>query len=590
LDHLEYLAAGIYYSTYMDHCTAKRVSPDAGSSKKIRLNRGKSGVAFIDIIIVIIFMVLIFIVGSFFYRWVSDPDDFFVAGRKLTPFILAAVITATNVNLYSFVGQAGIAYKHGIAILWQTWTGNMALVFSGLFIIPIMRRLRVRTVPEFLELRYNKTVRSLVGILWVFRLAFWLGVVLYTAVIAAQAITGISSYIFWLFVFAVVAILYTMLGGMWSVAFTDVIQFVFMLGGALIVLPLAMSAVGWMPGLMEKLPEMTFVLVRETGTYNWKFILAIFLLGIEWASVDQGLLQRAFGAENTRTVAKGLVLAGIITTPFALLWNLPGLAAAVLYPGLHNADQAIPLLISNLLPPVILGLVVCGLISSQLSTISGNLNGVATLFTNDIYQSWIKRKSGSKETLFIARIMTLIIGLLMIIFALWVPQKGAVEAYLTIIAVMDMPLFIVGIFYGLLWKRCTASGAIIGYLAGALAGIMGQFILNYDFNITTFISAGTALLVAPLVSLLTRPVSKDKIDNIWQAKHTSPEEKSSGDIYHIVPRTKMGKLSLAIYLSGVILFIGGIVSGSGGWSYASVIAVIGMIIYFSGGYIRVNTN
>ncbi|NIX57876.1 MAG: hypothetical protein GWN14_18600, partial [candidate division Zixibacteria bacterium] len=176
-----------------------------------------------------------------------------------------------------FVGQAGIAYKHGISILWQTWTGNMALVFSGLFIIPIMRRLRIRTVPEFLEFRYNKGVRTLVGFLWVFRLAFWLGVVLYTAVVAAQAITGIDSFVFWIFVFAVIAIIYTMLGGMWSVAFTDVMQFVFMLGGALVVLPLAMSAVGWMPGLIEKLPEHSLILVRETGQYNWKFVLAIFL-------------------------------------------------------------------------------------------------------------------------------------------------------------------------------------------------------------------------------------------------------------------------------------------------------------------------
>ncbi|MCF7827070.1 MAG: sodium:solute symporter family protein, partial [Candidatus Marinimicrobia bacterium] len=395
--------------------------------------------AVIDIVIVLVFLGLTFVVGSFFYKWVGDPDDFMVAGRKLTPFILAAVIAATNVNLYSFIGQAGVAYKHGIAILWQTWTGNMAIVFSGLFIIPIMRRLRVKTIPEFLERRYDKRVRTLVGVLWIFRLAFWLGVVLYTAVVAAQAITGIESFAFWIFVFAIVAIVYTVLGGMWAIAFTDVIQFVFMLVGALIVLPMAMAAVGWMPGLIDKLPEHALTLVREEGTYNWKFILAIFLLGIQWASVDQGLLQRAFGAESTRTVAKGLVLAGIITTPFALLWNLPGLAAAVLYPGLENADQAIPILLADMLPSVVLGLVLCGLISSQLSTISGNLNGVATLFTNDIYESLRSRKATNKEVLMIARIMTGIVGIFMIGFAFLVPMLGgAVEAYLTVIGIMDM--------------------------------------------------------------------------------------------------------------------------------------------------------
>src|SRR5262245_40630163 len=294
----------------------------------------------VDYIIVFSFLGLTFFVGSIFYRWVGEPDDFYLAGRKLTPFILAAVLTATNVNLYSFVGQAGIVYKHGISIIWQTWTGNMALVFAGLLVIPIFRRLRIRTIPEFLEQRYARGVRVMVAVLWVFRLTFWLGVVLYVAVVAAQAITEVHSFTFWVCVFGVVAMVYTMLGGMWSVAFTDVMQFVIMLAGALIVLPLSMSAVGWFPALAGTLPSGALDLIPRAGDYDWKFILAIFLLGIEWACVDQGMLQRAFGAESTRTVAKGLVLAGIATTPFALLWNLPGLPASRLYPGLENPDSA----------------------------------------------------------------------------------------------------------------------------------------------------------------------------------------------------------------------------------------------------------
>ena len=293
---------------------------------------------FADYFIVLVFLVAMFFVGSVFYKWIGNADDFYLAGRNLSPFILAAVIAATNINMYSFIGQAGIAYKEGIPIVWQTWTGDMALVISGLFVIPIFRRLRIRTIPEFLQLRYSKGVRTFVAFIWMFRLAFWLGVVLYTAVIAAQIITGLHSFTAWVLIFSVVVIIYTMLGGMWSVAFTDVVQFVLMLGGALILLPLAMSYIGWWPGLAAKLPEGALTLVKQSGTYDWKFILAIFLLGIEWACVDQGLLQRAFGADSTRSVAKGLVLAGIITTPFALLWNLPGLAARVIFPALANQD------------------------------------------------------------------------------------------------------------------------------------------------------------------------------------------------------------------------------------------------------------
>ena len=546
----------------------------------------------IDYIIVISFIVGMFYVGSIFYRWVGTSDDFYLAGRKLTPFILAAVLAATNVNLYSFVGQAGVAYKEGIPIIWQTWTGNMAMVLSGLFVIPIFRRLRIRTIPEFLELRYSRGVRTFVAILWIFRLAFWLGVVLYTAVIAAQTITGFQLFTGWVLIFSVVVIVYTMLGGMWSVALTDVIQFVLMLGGALILLPMAMSAIGWWPQMEAQLPEGSLTLVKQTGTYNWKFILAIFLLGIEWACVDQGLLQRSFGADSTKTVAKSLVLAGIITTPFALLWNIPGLIARVMFPGLENADSAVPMLIANVIPSIILGLIVVGLISSQLSTISGNLNGVATIFTSDIYKNVLKRKATDKDTLRVARIITIVTGILMIFFSYWVPiLGGAVDAYLTIIAIMDMPLFIIAVVYGLLWKRVNWKGAISGYLAGAIMGVIGQFIIGYDFNTTTFITAGVTLIITPMISLLTKDDSDTaKLSSIWKAKKISDEELENNDIFNIIPRTVKGRLSLTVLFFGLFIFLIGVIMGSSGTAAASIIAVGGMVIYFAGGLFRAYTD
>jgi SSS family solute:Na+ symporter len=544
-----------------------------------------------DYLIVFVFLIGMFYVGSIFYKWVGNSDDYYLAGRNLTPFILAAVIAATNVNLYSFVGQAGIAYQHGIPIIWQTWTGNMALVISGLFVIPIFRRLRIRTIPEFLELRYSKGVRTFVASLWIFRLAFWLGVVLYTAVIAAQIITGLHSFTAWVLIFSVVVIIYTMLGGMWSVAFTDVIQFVLMLGGALILLPLAMSYIGWWPGMAAKLPEGSLNLVQQTGTYSWRFVLAIFLLGIEWACVDQGLLQRAFGAESTRTVAKGLVLAGIITTPFALLWNLPGLAARVIFPNLANADAAVPLLISHLIPNIVLGLIVVGLLSSQLSTISGNLNGVATIFASDIYENVFNRKATDKDVIFVARLLTAVTGTVMILFAYWVPVLGgAVNAYLTIIAIMDMPLFVIAILYGLLWKRANWQGAIGGYIAGAFSGILGEYFYHLDFNLTTFISAGTALLITPIISLLTKNDESLGLPLIWKAKQISDEETESQDVFNILPKTFKGKISLGIFIFGLLIFLVGILMGSNGIEVASVVSVTGMIIYFAGGLLRTYTN
>ena len=187
-----------------------------------------------------------------------------------------------------------------------------------------------------------------------------------------------------------------------------------------------------------------------------------------------------------------------------------------------------------------------------------------------------------------ARFITFLVGLFMIGFAFLVPKMGgAVEAYLTIIGIMDMPLFIVGILYGLLWKRATSAGAIWGYLSGAVAGIIGKFYYQFDFNLTTFLSAGVALIVMPLVSYLSRPESREKIERVWKARKISEEEQKTGHIYNIIPRSAKGKLSFSVYLLGLLIFLAGVISGSSGWQYASHVAVLGMIIYFAGGYLKI---
>ncbi len=503
----------------------------------------------IDYFIVLLFLTGIFWFGSSFYKWIQNPDDFYVAGRRLTPFILAATLTATNISLYSFVGVSGTAYKHGISIIWQTWTGNMALVLAGLFILPIMRRLKIRTIPELLELRYNGVVRFLVSILWVFRLAFWLGIVLYAGVSAAQQITGIESFTFWVILFAIIVIVYTMLGGMWSIVFTDALQFLLMMLSVLIILPLSMYAVGWWPGLVAKVQPGHLDLITQSGKYNWKFVVAIWFLGIQWACLDQGLLQRVFSAKSTKVVVKGMVWSGIITTPFAFLWITPGLVASVLYPGLEKPEFAVPMIILQLVPMIILGFIVCGLLASQMSTIDSNLGSAATLFTNDIYSRFLKRKASDKEILRVIRITTIVTGLIMVAVSYLVPYLGGtVDAYLTIISIMDMPLFVIAVVYGLFWKRATWQGAVSGYLGGAITGAIMRFAFMVDISTVTFVSGGVALLICPLVSLFTRANISSSMEKVFNAKKNSNEEIENGDIFNILPETNHGKMSCLFFL------------------------------------------
>jgi SSS family solute:Na+ symporter len=541
----------------------------------------------IDYIIVLLFLVGIFWFGSSFYKWIKNPDDLYVAGRRLTPFILAATLTATNISLYSFVGVSGTAYKHGISIIWQTWTGNMALVLAGLFILPIMRRLKVRTIPELLELRYNGIVRFLVSVLWVFRLAFWLGIVLYAGVSAAQQITGIESFTFWVFIFAIIVIIYTMAGGMWSIVFTDAVQFILMMLAVLIILPVSMNAVGWWPGLVEKIQPAHLDLITQNGSYNWKFVIAIWFLGIQWACLDQGLLQRTFSARNTRVVVKGMVWSGIITTPFAFLWVTPGLSASILYPGLDKPEFAVPMIIVQHIPMIILGFIVCGLLASQMSTLDSNLGSAATLFSNDIYSRFLKRKATPKEIIRVIRLATIVTGIIMVAVTYLVPYLGGtVDAYLTIISIMDMPLFVIAVVYGLFWKRATWQGAVSGYLGGAILGAILRFAFQVDVSTVTFASGGLALIICPLVSMMTKAKFSDSMEKVFQAKKISSEEIESGDIFHIIPETIKGKMSILILIAGLIVFFTGVIMGSQDLQYSSHTAVAGMIIFFAGGFLR----
>ncbi len=545
----------------------------------------------IDLVILILFLTFLFIFGSIFFKWIEKPDDYFVAGRLLPPFILAAALTATNVNLYSFIGQAGKAYEQGISIVWHTWTGNMALVAAGLFVLPILRRLEIRTIPEFLEIRYGRPMRLLIASLWIIRLSFWLGIVLYTGATAAIIIThsGQESYLLWALIFSVITIIYTTAGGMWSVALTDTLQFSLMLLGALVFFPLIMNAAGGFKGIIRNLPPGHLELVPQSGQLNWAFILAIFLLGLQWACTDQGMLQRAFSGRDVRAVAKGLVLSGIQTTPFALLWYLPGLAARVINPEIKVADAVIPEMLVRFVPTGIFGLILCGLLSAQMSTISSNINSTATLFTSDIYARLKRTPPSPKATLLIARFITVLIGSLMIIFSLYARQLGAVNAYLLIIGIMDMPLFVIAIIYGLFWSRTTITAAFAGYLSGALMGALSVFYLFAQHpnrtTIATFVSAATALIITPLITYFDRGKPKSMI--IREAFKPSPEEMTSGRPFYLFPQSKKGRIALFIFFLSLVIFIVGILLGGLGFNkIATYLSLGSMIVYFLSGLVR----
>jgi SSS family solute:Na+ symporter len=593
----------------------------------------------IDYSIIAIFVLAMAAAGLTISKLIRDADDFFVAGRELTPFVLCATITATNLSILHFVSFSGTAYQNGVSIIWQNWTGCMTIVLSGMFVLPIMRRLRIRSIPEFLQLRYSKPLRILAAGFWAIRLCMYLGVILYVAATAAIIITGFDHFVGWLFIFSVLSILYSVIGGAWAIAIMDSVQFCIMLAGAMIILPAAAWAVGGFPNLIHWLHSNPQTMDRTTfvpanGEYNWVFILAITLLSCKWATIDQAILQRAFGARNPRAGARGMVLAGLITAPLGLFYILPGLAITKLHPGLTNPDSAMPWFLANELPAIgrgLLGFVLCGLLAAQVSTITSDINSVATLFTSDVYRNLRRTEPTQKQLLLIVRLSSLVCGAIMLVAAIITRQAGvgAVRANLFVVGILDMPLFVITIVYGLCWKRTNWQGATAGFVAGGLAGLLCYFLIkpaNFESTIhpamlaiskslgdqvaqlhaylkhlerwvpslAPLASTTIALVVTPIVSLLFKANVLDSHAQIWKAADVEGDVGPDAnpidgerDTFHLVPRSARGRAGMALAILGFLMFLAGVTSGIWAWSAASAVAVIGMISVFVGGLVRV---
>jgi len=461
-----------------------------------------TSLSWIDLTIIVCFFTAIVWIGSYFHKWIRKPEDFYVAGRQLTPFILAATLAATNCSLYNFQSYVGYAYREGISIVWHEWTGMMALVFAGVFVIPIFRRMRIATIPEFLGRRYGPSLRVLVAILWSLRFGVMLGGILYLSAQIACVVGGYDdtgpAYHVFIFIFGIITVAYTMAGGMWAVALTDVIQFVFLLGGSLVMIPLIMHTVGYWQGMEQTLSERGYQdllqLIPRDGFWNWKGAIGIWLLGMQWACTDQTLLQRAFSSINVKAVAQAMVYAGIIMVPFAFIIPMPGIAASIqvsqgIMPAFLEQDNALPMVLASGLVPVgLLGLILCGLLASQLSSIDSSLSSASTLVTLDIICLFRKKKLTDRQTLIVLRLMLLLLGVIMILTSyLAKAAQSAVDFYIGLISVVDMPLFVVAIIFGLLWKRATPAGAIAGYAVGMTLGLALQFHNHLGSAVTSFV-------------------------------------------------------------------------------------------------------
>ncbi len=460
----------------------------------------------IDIGVIAIYFIAVMGIGLYVARGTKTGEDLFLGGRSFGWGLIGLSLFASNISTSTIIGLSGAAYSSGIVQSVYEWMTGIPLIIAALIFIPLYLKSKITTIPEFLELRFDRRSRTFFSAITIFTsIVVDTAGGLYAGAIVLQAF--FPNLIIWqtCLVLAVVAGLYTAFGGLKAVVYTDAIQAIILIVGCSILSYMLFAKLdfSW-ENVLAAAPEGHLSIIRpaDDTSLPWPgLIMAVPILGFWYWTTNQYIVQRILGAKNIQNARWGVILASFLKIIPLFIMVIPGTMAIGLFPGLENPDQVFPTTVMNVLPVGLVGLVLAGLISAIMSSVDSTLNSASTLVVIDFVK--VKKPDlTEKEILQYGRITTI---LLMIIAAVWAPlivNFGGIWVYLqqmfSIIVSPVAVLFLVGVFY----KRGNADGAfwtlILGTLGGALLFILGQieiWPLHYTYNVGIMIVISSILFI-----------------------------------------------------------------------------------------------
>ena len=415
----------------------------------------------IDLTIIAVYILLILSVGWLGLIRAKTREDYLVAGRRLGPLFYTSTMAATVLGGASTIGSIGLGYRFGLSGLWLAACLGLGLIGLSLFLAGPLIRLKLFTVTQLLEMRYRPAVR----------LAGSATMLVYDLMVAVTSTIAMGTILQTLlhipFGYAIllsgsVVVIYSVLGGMWSLTMTDVIQFAIMTGGLLfIMLPLSIGRAGGWQQMHAVLPAHYFDL---TGI-GWPTIITYFLIYFLGMFIGQDIWQRVFTARNPRIARWGGVSAGVYCILYGTGGALIGMAGRVFLPELSNPDQTFAAIVQQALPVGVRGLVVAAALSALMSTASACLLAASTIGVYDLYAHVVGKEKCHIRT---DRIAALIAGIAMIIIASLVSD---VIAALTLAYNLLVGMLLVPLIGAISWRRASSNGAIAAIIAGGVTVI-----------------------------------------------------------------------------------------------------------------------
>ncbi|MFC7441323.1 sodium:solute symporter [Laceyella putida] len=442
----------------------------------------------LDMAILMLYFLIMVVIGIIGSRKVGSKEEYALAGRNLGLVIYCSCLVAVIIGGAATIGTAKLGYQFGISGVWLVVMLGIGIMLLGLIFGNYFSKLRITTISEFLGQRYNEQTRFFSAIVSI----------IYTLMVTVTQIIGMGAIIHailgWdmtlsMLVGGGVALFYTMLGGMWSVTMTDVVQFIVMTVGIFaVMLPLSLSHVGGMQALMNHVPATHW----QLSAIGFKQIFQYFLLYCLGMVVSQDILQRVFTAKNARVSKQGAIFAGVYSIAWAIALSLIGMCAALLLPRLDNPQNAFASLADMILPPGLLGLVLAAVCAALMSNASGSLLASSTLLIQDILKpTWMKDWE-ERKLLLLSKGVTLLIGLIAMVFAIRI--QDVLVALDIAYAILSGAIFI-PIVLGILWKGVTAKAGFYAVIAGTIVVIGGLIIEGPTSTNAIMYGMGAGLLV-----------------------------------------------------------------------------------------------
>ena len=466
------------------------------------------------VVIFTVYMLLVFALGIFLSRWVKSEGDFWVAGRSLNGFVGGCSIAATQISAGSVIGSVGLWYGIGWAWVWVWPLISVGYIVAVELIGPRMQRLNYYTIPDYLEARFGSNIPRAIAAIVI--------TISFIAYIGAQ--TMAAGYIFrtlfgWPFVwgaifFTGIYITYTILGGMFAVAYTDMVQVIVMAIGALISVPIILGQVGGLETLNAVVHSIKSSMVG-LGMPPFKLFGFFIVFGLFSMSAPQ-LLIRIVTVKDFRSARVAVWWAGlfniIIITGFAVI----GVGCMALFPNLAAWDLASPQIASGVLPPLMGGLLLSALLAAMMSTTDSLLLTAGSAVAHDIYAKMINPEATEKQKLFIGRIASLLIGVIPFALIFTPYFKGALIQFIVASSVaLAASTFFGPIIIGLSWTRATKEGCIWAMILGFIADST-WLILKKPFGIhEVLVGLTVSLLVLIIVSYNTNRTPRSQLEIIW---------------------------------------------------------------------------